>query len=517
MGVYSMDATVAVNTHSSTDAELILVLADARSCDSREFHEAWRKVVERHERRVFSVARHVAGSSDAEEIVQETFLSFFRAVRKKALPRHSIAGWLATVAARKAIHIANKRRHERREILRMQQNIDSGRDSAADENTQMDEARRVVADLVGSLPEKLRIPATLYFTANLPQTEIAKELECSQITVSTRINAALDFLRTGLRKAGYTAMPASWTALLTIHWTNSDAMLLARCRSKLLKLPSRTAKSLRHRRMKSAPNHTAFVIAACALIAGAGCLALQMPNPSATSKPLLTQAPLAPRQSSAQPLQARVTAPAVAPVPIAPALIYEDTFDGATLDPFWSKSIPSQEPGFLIWTIDRTRGLGLVAGGIGVTDAESGSKLHSKVELISKLIELDQRPIEIDIDLIGLSSAGPCTIGMDIVDDAGNSITADPVREQTQPGIQLLRLHPSGNTPPVNHFIVDCTGRFARVESDGGISFLNPIPRTAKIKSLALHIAVIAIGDLNTVKWYSKHMRVIRLSRWPNQ
>ena len=527
MGQHAIEATPPINTQVSDDADLILILAAARSCDSPEFHDAWRKLVERYERRVFSVARHVAGPNDAEEVVQETFLSFFQTVRKNALPRHSIAGWLCTVAVRKAIHMSTRRRNERREILRMQQNRDSDQEQPA-YDAQMEEARQVVANLVGTLPEKLRIPMTLYFTANLPQTDIARELECSQVTVSTRINEALDLLRSGLRKAGYTALPASWTVLLAIERASHDASLLARCHQKLLKVPSRATKSRRHRPRKTAPNQAPFVVAACALIAGVSFLALQAPTASTlptSPTPLLpTVKPLIVRTST--PPQAKVSAPVVEPAPLAiasvlapapaPALVYEDTFDGAALDPFWSMTVPSQKAGCMTWSIDRVRGLELVAGGASAKDAESGAKFFPKVELISKPIELDQRPIEIDIDLVGLLSAGPCVIGVDIADEAGNSIVADPVKKQTQPAIQLLRMRATGNTPPVNHFIVDNLGRFARTEADGSISILDPIPRSTKIKSLTLHISVIAIGDASTARWYSKHMRVIRLNSWPN-
>lgn len=71
---------------------------------------AFEALVTRHERRVFSLARRIAGSNaDAEDVTQQAFLDAMR-----ALPRFredaSFATWLTSIAAHAAMKVLRKRR-----------------------------------------------------------------------------------------------------------------------------------------------------------------------------------------------------------------------------------------------------------------------------------------------------------------------------------------------------------------------------------------------------------------------
>lgn len=515
------EASVAAETGRG-DAELIHILSAAESCDDPAFLEAWRTLVERHERRVFGLARHMAGPNDAEEIVQEAFLSFFRAVRKKSLRKSSIAGWLATVVARKAIHINTKRRSERREIQRMQtesERTGGAGGTAAEDSAQMEEARQKVAELVRELPEKLRVPIALYFSANLPQTEIAAELHCSQVTVSTRINEALDYLRNGLRKAGYSALPASWAVLLAMKLATEDGPLLARCHEKLLKLPNHAAQSMRLVPKGPAPLSKALIASgAAALVVILGLLAYTAVNTSANApaaSPLQTQ-------SVAMPIASPQT-PAEATPPVRElALIYEDRFEKPELDKFWARVYPPPKLGYTIWQIDQSK-LNMMSGGNQATRLLTHERLFPEVGLFSKVIALDERPVEIDLDN-EMSFTGAYEVGIELLDGHGHQLALftqarrvpnGPMEHLASGGPGTEKTETTTSNNAVNRFIVDRTGKLAQYTMDEKISYSQPGSGADTINGLVLHIFAKSIGDASGVSWTTKHIRVIRLNAWP--
>ena len=525
-GTHLTETSVPADTGRG-DAELIHVLSEAASCDDPAFLQAWRELVERHERRVFGLARHMAGPNDAEEIVQESFLSFYRAVRKKSLRKSSIAGWLATVATRKAIHINSKRRSERREMQRMQKDHERtgpAGGTAADDATQMEEARQKVADLVRELPEKLRVPIALYFSANLPQTEIAAELHCSQVTVSTRINEALDYLRNGLRKAGYSALPASWAVLLAMKLAAEDGPLLARCHEKLLKVPSHAAQSMRLVPKSPAPLSKALIATAgaAALVMILGLLAYTTVNTSAKapaqSMPTQSQSVAEPIAPAAVPNSTDAATPPLRES----ALIYEDRFEKPELDKFWARVFPPSKPGYTIWQIDQSK-LNMMSGGSQATRLLTHERLFPEVGLFSKTIVLDERPVEIDLEN-EMSFTGAYEIGIEFLDGDGHQlglftqarrVPNGPLEHMASGGPGTERTVTAPNTNAVNRFIVDRTGKLAQYTMDGGISYSKPGSSTGTLNGLVLHIFAKSIGAASGVSWTTKHARVIRLNDWP--
>jgi hypothetical protein len=103
-----------------------------------------------------------------------------------------------------------------------------------------DEAQRTAADLLDRLPDKLRLPAILYFTCGLKQEEIALELRCSQAVVSARLRSALEKLRLGMQKKGFSALPVSLPVLLVAESIHT-AVLSGRCMAELLAVPEKIA------------------------------------------------------------------------------------------------------------------------------------------------------------------------------------------------------------------------------------------------------------------------------------
>jgi RNA polymerase sigma factor (sigma-70 family) len=86
-------------------SELVAAAADGDA-------DAWRSLVERYSDVVWSVARaHALSDADAADVVQATWLSLARHVRRLRDPGR-LAGWLATTARRESLRILAARCRE---------------------------------------------------------------------------------------------------------------------------------------------------------------------------------------------------------------------------------------------------------------------------------------------------------------------------------------------------------------------------------------------------------------------
>ena len=75
---------------------------------------AYRELVERQSASVFRRAYRLVGSrADAEDVVQEVFLSVFRAIPRLEL-RGSFVSWLNAVTVNASLRLLERRRRERR-------------------------------------------------------------------------------------------------------------------------------------------------------------------------------------------------------------------------------------------------------------------------------------------------------------------------------------------------------------------------------------------------------------------
>lgn len=78
--------------------------------------EAFRALVERHSRSIFRLAfRMTANESDAEEVVQETFLRAYRQIGKFE-QRANFGTWLYRIATNCALDLLERRRHSQNDV-----------------------------------------------------------------------------------------------------------------------------------------------------------------------------------------------------------------------------------------------------------------------------------------------------------------------------------------------------------------------------------------------------------------
>ncbi len=121
------------------------------------------------------------GPSEAEDVVQRTFLDVWRHGSRYD-PSQRFAGWIFTIARRRAIDCLRSRRHD---VV----DVDSFRDLMGDDGREMAERHADAAEVrtaVARLPEHERTVIELAYFGQLTQAEIASHLDTPLGTVKAR-------------------------------------------------------------------------------------------------------------------------------------------------------------------------------------------------------------------------------------------------------------------------------------------------------------------------------------------
>lgn len=159
----------------------------------------FRSVVERHQRMVFSLALRVTGEyGTAEEVAQDVFLELFRSGERLTSEDH-VRFWLRRVTVHRATDAIRRRSHRPESAAEeWMDEMHSNGDGAAGLGTVL-EAR--LEELLGSLPEQMRVAVVLRYQEEMVPDEIAKLLNQPVATVKSNLQRGLKLLR---RKAEIT-------------------------------------------------------------------------------------------------------------------------------------------------------------------------------------------------------------------------------------------------------------------------------------------------------------------------
>ena len=164
--------------------------------------QAYRELVERYQRQVFSLARRMLGSTeDAEDLTQETFVRMFRALDRYD-PSRPFPAWLFTIATRLCIDHLRRRRVRPVSLAQRDQATDEDytleiedQGLRPDEVAVRTEEEGRVRDLIDSLPHHYRIVVMLRHQQDLSYEEIAEALHLPLGTVKARIHRARALLK----------------------------------------------------------------------------------------------------------------------------------------------------------------------------------------------------------------------------------------------------------------------------------------------------------------------------------
>jgi RNA polymerase sigma-70 factor (ECF subfamily) len=160
----------------------------------------FRDLVERHQRMVFSLALRVTGEyGTAEEVAQDVFLELFRSAESLSSEDH-VRFWLRKVTVHRATDALRRQAHrpESQAEEWMDDAAAADGDGAAGVGAVL-ESR--LEDLLGSLPEQMRVAVVLRYQEEMLPDEIGKLLGQPVATVKSNLQRGLKLLR---RKAEIT-------------------------------------------------------------------------------------------------------------------------------------------------------------------------------------------------------------------------------------------------------------------------------------------------------------------------
>jgi RNA polymerase sigma-70 factor, ECF subfamily len=162
-------------------------------------HDSWKNWFELHGPKLLLCARQWTRSvSDAEDVVQEAFVRFWRNQRKLG---GEPLGLVLTSIRRAAVDLA--RRNSRRGAREERSSTDEQRGDLRlfDTPLEGDERRRSIEEALGRLPSEQREVLVLKIWGERTFAQIAEELGVSPNTVASRYRYALAALRQELISA----------------------------------------------------------------------------------------------------------------------------------------------------------------------------------------------------------------------------------------------------------------------------------------------------------------------------
>lgn len=191
-----------MTTAKRTDSGLHeLADEDLMALAQRDDLEAFELLYERHKRVAYSLARRiVGGGGNADDVVQETFISVWRSIERYDAKKASVRTWLMRIVHRRAIDnlrsqtVHSKRRADGEDLLDDVVSNDPSPDSQALQQELSDNVRGVLVEL----PSEQRAVIELAYFNGFTHSEIAEILDEPVGTVKGRMRLGLEKMRGAL-------------------------------------------------------------------------------------------------------------------------------------------------------------------------------------------------------------------------------------------------------------------------------------------------------------------------------
>lgn len=174
---------------------------DLMSLAQRGDLEAFELLYERHKRIAYSLARRiVGGDGNADDVVQETFISVWRSIERYDAKRASVRTWLMRIVHRRAIDqlraqtVHSKRRADGEGLLDDVVSSDPAPDAQALQQEMSENVRGILVDL----PSEQRAVIELAYFNGFTHSQIAEILDEPVGTVKGRMRLGLEKMRGAL-------------------------------------------------------------------------------------------------------------------------------------------------------------------------------------------------------------------------------------------------------------------------------------------------------------------------------
>jgi RNA polymerase sigma-70 factor, ECF subfamily len=179
-----------LSCREASDAELIADVALVRPM-------AFVELYDRHSVAAYSLARRIVGVGDADDAVQEAFLTLWRSAATYDASRGAVRSWLLGMVRNRSIDTLRKLEvHARRRsgATNLDEWIEAPGTTTEDHAEQAERAS-AVSEVLASLPTAQRTVVELAYFSGLTQQQIAARLSIPLGTVKSRTRLAFDTLR----------------------------------------------------------------------------------------------------------------------------------------------------------------------------------------------------------------------------------------------------------------------------------------------------------------------------------
>jgi RNA polymerase sigma-70 factor (ECF subfamily) len=168
---------------------------------------AFTTLYDRYVRLVYTVAVHMLGAAEAEEVVQELFFRLWNKAGQFDVSRGSFKAWF--MALSRYYMLDELRRRSQHQRLVAAEQVDQDLMEAVDpaglnveEAVWQRERGQVILQALAGLPEAQRRVIVLAYFGGLSQSSIADYLDCPLGTVKKRVRLGLQKLRAFLSEQG---------------------------------------------------------------------------------------------------------------------------------------------------------------------------------------------------------------------------------------------------------------------------------------------------------------------------
>ena len=161
--------------------------------------EAFEELFFRKHRRVYLIACQILGdTAAAEDVVQETFLAFWRHRRRHRIGK-GIDGWIRRIATNKAIDSWRRvqRRRERAAVAELPDSLSRHAATATLESSQL---QAIWDDVSQALTPQQRAAFVLREIEGLESRAVGEAMGCDASTVRSHVSNARRILRLALRQ-----------------------------------------------------------------------------------------------------------------------------------------------------------------------------------------------------------------------------------------------------------------------------------------------------------------------------
>jgi len=150
-----------------------------------------------HHRQAIGLAYRILGDlGDAEEVVQEVFLSAWRTGHQYDPSRGSGRAWILSMVRNRSIDVLRARR--RRPVQQLAEGVDPPDSADVPSQAASNVDAAAARDALNALPPEQKRVIELAYFSGLSHTEIASQLETPIGTVKGRIRLGLDRLRVAM-------------------------------------------------------------------------------------------------------------------------------------------------------------------------------------------------------------------------------------------------------------------------------------------------------------------------------